>query len=349
MRYAHMLLIWAALSLATRGTAREFRELALHHAVRAETVPIIDGSLDEACWKLAPPFSRYTHDAGKNPQETHIRIVWDDRGITFGVINMEAHPERIRASVRTRDGGQVWADDSNEFYVDPTATGYALYKFDVNSIGTIADFWQPDPGFTDHSWSATSARAASSTGTDAWTLEFFVPWSDLGVRAAPGDLWMFFHRRLAWTDADGKLTVTSSTGGNFMERKFGYISFTTAELPTPEALGERLGSAAAPWVVPMKNRWLWANGDGTPRLAEPPAVVAHYRELAEEAVSAAVELAATGTGERNAAALAELDRRLTVADDLMPVDAAASYQALIREGEELRDEIALEHFLTNAQ
>ena len=186
-----LLLVMAAGPLG----AAPLQRLALHVAVKADRTPVVDGRLDEACWKAAPAFTQYIRGYGKNYQDTSIRVVWTDAGITFGIVNSEKHLSRLKVSVRSRDGGYVWADDSAEIYLDPTATGYTVFKFDVNCIGTIGDFWQVDPGFTDVSWSASSAKAGCARTADAWTIEFFVSWADLKKTAHPGDVWMMMHQR----------------------------------------------------------------------------------------------------------------------------------------------------------
>jgi len=339
----------AATVLATNASAEPLRELAVHHAVKVSAPLAIDGRLDESCWARAPAFTRYRHDGGQNPQDTSLRVVWGDRGLTFGVVSREARPGRIRASVRTRDGGHVWADDSTEFYLDPTATGYSLFKFDVNCIGTIADFWQPDPGFVDLSWSASSARAAGVIGTDAWTTEFFVSWADLGKMPVPGEVWKFYHRRLAWTGPDGKLTVTSTTGGNYTARIFGYLYFTDGPPPAPLELGEKLRIASVPWIVPIGEQWLWASGDGRLRCAEPQTVIEHYRGEARRVLDRARDLAAgVDTAAVTRAGVGALEKRFAAAAEQTPAKSAATYQGLIQAGRELQDEIALQKFLVNA-
>ena len=335
---------------ASTAAAAPLRELAVHQAVKAAKTPTVDGRLDEPAWQRAPVFTRYRHDGGDNPQETSIRIVWDDQGITFGIVNSEAHPGRLRASVRTRDGGYVWSDDSAEFYLDPTATGYSLFKFDVNSVGTIGDTWQPDPGFVDQSWSASSARAAGRVGKTAWTLEFFVSWADLQRTPAPGDVWMFFHRRLAWTDKDAKLTTTSTSGGHYGNRVFGYIYFVAGDPPEPMEVGRKLMIAPPPWVAQTGGRWLWARTRQSLQRRPPQAVAQHYRGEARRALDRVRDFAAASRGVDAARDLAALEARFAAAAETGAVVArAAAYHALIRDGEELRDEIALQHFLVNAK
>ena len=334
---------------AGTAAAAPLRELAVHQAVKVAKTPTIDGKLDEPAWQQARAFTRYRHDGGENPQRTSIRIVWDDQGITFGVVNSEAHLDRLRATVRTRDGGHVWSDDSAEFYLDPTATGYSLFKFDVNSIGTVADTWQPDPGFVDHSWSAAWVQAAGSVGEATWTLEFFVSWADLQKTPAAGDVWMFFHRRLAWTGRDAKLTTTSTTGGNYGKRIFGYIYFVAGEPPLPIEVGRELMIASPPWVAQAGGRWLWARAKQNLRYDPPEAVAQYYRGAARQALDRVRDFAAARQGVDAADGLAALEARFAAAAATeSAVDRAAVYHALIRDGEELRDEIALQHFLVNA-
>lgn len=240
-------------------TAEELRILPLHFAVRAGKSPTLDGSLEDPAWSQAPAFSAYRLLYGDKPQKTSLRIIYDHKGIYFGVKNYEDKTDKLKVTVRSRNGGHVWEDDSAEFYVDTTGTGAAMYKFDVNSVGAIADFWQVDMGFTDYNWSASTAVSATVKAKDFWTIEFFVGNTDLKVQPKPGDVWMFMHQRFTYTS--GNRTAQSSSGGNFGNRKFGYLFFVDTGFPAADDIIARIKKTVqAPWLVEFQGQYYYYDG-----------------------------------------------------------------------------------------
>lgn len=238
----------------------ETRNLSVQYALKTDDVIKIDGKLDEAAWKKAPEFTDYRFIRGEMPKKTSLRILWGKHGIYFGVINYERKGYRLRTTVRTRDTGQIWADDSAEFYIDPPANGYSMFKFDINSAGAIGDFWQIDPGNTDHSYRASSAVSASQLKPDYWTMEFYVSYADLHLkRPEAGAIWAIMHRRLAYTE--GRLIDMSTSGGNYSNRRFGYVFMTeNGVLPKATVLAQLKRYATAPWLTKIGNEYFWTDG-----------------------------------------------------------------------------------------
>ena len=329
--------------------AAPLQRLALHIAVRADRAPVLDGRLDEACWKAAPAFTQYIRGYGSNYQDTSIRIVWTDAGITFGVVNSEKDLRRLKVSVRSRDGGYVWADDSAEIYLDPTATGYTVFKFDVNCIGTIGDFWQVDPGFTDISWSASSAKAACGRTADAWTIEFFISWADLKKTAHACDVWMMMHQRFSYTAADGHRCAVSTSGGNWYNRRFGYIFFVDKQLPTQRQIGQKLlKTARAPWVLPLEGKWLYAADRRVDDLTT-AAAVARLRASAKASLDAVAKVLKRAPDPSTQKQLDALRKRFDGAVPGAGIDGAFTAMKTLHEitgaASEVRDEALLAEML----
>lgn len=240
--------------------AAETQNLAVQYALKTDDVIKIDGKLDEAAWKKAPEFTDYRFVNGPMPKKTSLRILWGKHGIYLGVVNYERKGYSLRTTVRTRDGGHIWADDSGEFYIDPFANGYSMFKFDVNSVGAIYDFWQVDPGNIDTSYRSPSAVSASQILPDRWTIEFFVSYADMQVkRPEAGSIWAIMHRRLAYTE--GPLIDLSTSGGNFNNRRFGYVFMTeNGSLPRATVLAQLKRYASAPWLAKVGNEYFWTDG-----------------------------------------------------------------------------------------
>ena len=299
---------WTLLFLAAAIQAAPLRELSVQYAMRTDKPPTLDGDLSDPCWQKAPEFTRYRNGMGANHQKTSLRILWDDRGLYFGVKNYEKSLDKLKADIKTRDGGHIWADDSGEFYIDPTCTGYSMFKFEINCVGAVGDWWQVDMGFTDKEWSASSARAASGRTPDAWTIEFFVSWTDLKRTPKSGDLWMLMHVRFLQTD--GPISAVSSSGGTFYDRKFGYIYFIDGKTPPPLELGAKLmATATQPWALPVGDDWLLASG-GKLELEKPDGIVRRLEAKAAKELDAADALQAKYPDPAQAKALKSLRDRL---------------------------------------
>ena len=250
----------AAFGFFAAGIAAETRSLAVHYAVKTDEEIKIDGNLDEAAWQTVPEFTEYRFVRGPMRKKTSVRILWGRHGIYFGVVNYEREGYHLKTTVRARDGGQIWADDSNEFYIDPKANGYGMFKFDVNSAGAIGDFWQIDPGNTDLQYTASSAAAASRLMPDHWTLEFYVSYSDLHTDVPKeGDVWAIMHRRLAYTE--GPLIDMSSSGGHYWNKHFGYLFMTgDGNLPRETVLEQLRKYANPPWLTKVGGICFWTDG-----------------------------------------------------------------------------------------
>lgn len=329
---------------AVSTSAEPLRELAINFALKAKQTPTLDGKLDEACWKQVPEFTRYRVRTkklpkGKHAQKTSLKILWDNRGIYFGVTNYEKNLEILKANARTRNDGYVWADDSSEFYLDPTCTGYTHFKFNVNSIGTIADFWQVDMGFTDTNWSASSAKAVCGKTADAWVMEFFISWHDLKKTPQVGNIWMLIHRRLEYTS--GKLIDYSTSGGAHNDWKFGYIYFIDQTVPSPEKLGAKLLKIASPdWVLPINGKWLWAK-DKKVDVTTEQAIQTSLRQQAETALKKAAGVLKSFPSKQLTAKLNQLQKQFDEANQKNGFAIMADFSEITTEAEKMDKEAQL--------
>lgn len=208
---------------------REIRTIASLQVQPVVQGPTIDGRLDEPAWAQASIANIYYEYFKPNPSlgelNTDLRMVYDAHGLYIGIINHEPNPDLLRITKSTRDAPRLWQDDCAELYFDPRSTGVAFRKFTVNAHATRSDSRRTDVGVTDENWSGYGWRAATTIGSDRWIVEIFVPWSDLGATAHPGDVWRFNHTRYAWTT--GKFRgVTWAAGANYNAiDRFGYLCF----------------------------------------------------------------------------------------------------------------------------
>jgi hypothetical protein len=109
-------------------------------AVRTPKRPVIDGRLDDAVWRLAPPSTSFTQhfpDEGAPPTErTEVRILYDDDAIYIGIDCEQVHSPVVKRLMR-RDtplpSDSVWID------IDSRRDGLSAFHFGVNAAGVLSD------------------------------------------------------------------------------------------------------------------------------------------------------------------------------------------------------------------
>jgi hypothetical protein len=239
-------------------SAAPVRQLSFYEANYTKTRPTIDGKLDDACYKQAKVYKSYYVYFKPNPEpgklKTEFRMLYDNTGVYLGIVNYEKNLEKVRKKYTVRDAPALWTDDCAEIYFDPYCDGVGFTKFVVSAGGVTGDSRRIDAAVSLPDWNGSAWNAAVSFRKDAWVIEAFFPWQDLGGRAASGSLWKFCHVRYAWST--GKfIGVSSSPGGCYNRPEdFGYIYFAGEKPVGPKQIGELLAKKATP-------PWCLAQGD----------------------------------------------------------------------------------------
>ncbi|MHB9139750.1 MAG: sugar-binding protein [Victivallaceae bacterium] len=230
------------------------RTLSFCTAVYTGETPVINGKLDDQCWKRAEVYSSYYEYFKPNPGQgglkTELRMLWNEQGIFLGITNYDAKVSQMKATHTTRDASDLWEDDCVELFFDPQAEGIGFTKFVINSLGTISDMRQIDAAVTLDDWNASGLEVATSMRSDAWIIEMFVPWSDLGQLPTTGSIWKFCNVRYAWSNGTF-IGVTSSPGGNYSNTGgFGFLYFSDGKPLDSEQTARLLaGKASPPWCL----------------------------------------------------------------------------------------------------
>lgn len=222
-------------------------EIRVYPAPRAEGPITVDGALDEPCWERAPLVGGFTrHDRPELVEvQTFFRVLYDDRRLYFGVICDEPLMDEMVPVAQARDAHAVFRGESIEIFVDPDHDHTDYYQFAVNSAASMYDSRKTDP-----SWNADIV-AGVTLGEDGWTLEFAIPWEDLGVTPAPGVVLGFNVCRNRHIGNDRQWSNWSQTKANFHDpERFGHLVLS----PTPEQIGRlgdefRKGGRRGPIVV----------------------------------------------------------------------------------------------------
>ena len=231
------------------------REVSFYCARPAKVAPVMDGKIDDPCWKNVPEFtSTYEYfkpNPGPGKLKNSIRIVYTEQGLYMGIIHYTDNPKEIRATITDRDNSSLWTDDCTEIYIDADAQAIGWRKFVINPIGTILDAWRIDAAVLREDWTADGMEIKTLITNNSWNVEAFFPWSVFNKKAVPGDTWMYCHIRYAW--GGGKFTgTTSSPGGNYCSTSnFGYLYFATEDQKIDlDGIAAMLGSKIAPpWCL----------------------------------------------------------------------------------------------------
>lgn len=262
-RFAFLVVVFLVVVASAQMRAISF------YAVPTVTAELqIDGRLDEAAWQQAPTSTAYYQYFVPNPPpgklKTEHRLLYNERGLYLAISNFEANPEKLRKTVTDRDNLRLWTDDCAEIYIDSYGNGIGFRRFVVNALGTVGDMMRLDGAVSLDEWSGDGWFARVGIEADRWIIEAFFPWSDLGKRPEPGDVWMFCHVRYAYTSGSF-IGVTSSAGGNYSNTgDFGYLCF---QKEGQEASAEEIGAilqtrVAPPWGLVVGNQLVCDIGHG---------------------------------------------------------------------------------------
>lgn len=243
------------------------REVSFYTPTVTSKAPVIDGKLDDECWKKAPIYDNTYEYFKPNPNagklKNSFQIVYNEHGMYLGIINYEKNPEKLRMNVKNRDNSATWLDDCAELFIDSDGQGVGHRKFTVSASGAFADIWRIDGAVVRHDWDSTGTIIKTGVNKDNWVIECFFPWEDLGKKAGEGDIWMFCHIRYAWTSGSF-IGTTSSPGGNYSATgNFGYLCFAGEKPVKTETITNTfMQRIAPPWCVQINDNLISNRGKG---------------------------------------------------------------------------------------
>ncbi len=162
--------------LAGRAVAQEA------HAVRIQgDPPAIDGRLDEAVWREAPPITQFVQrepvEGRAASESTEVRFLYTDRALYVGFRGFDREPHRIVGRLVRRD--QRIVSDYFNLFLDSYYDRRSAFEFSLNPSGARRDvFIYDDGGGRDESWDPVYdwATRVDSLG---WVAELRIPFSQL--------------------------------------------------------------------------------------------------------------------------------------------------------------------------
>ena len=141
---------------------------------KAVAQPVIDGKLDDPCWAQAEgrDFVSAMNKTNSVPKyATHVKAVWTDKGVTFGVKCIEPAVKQMNFGAPQ---GDPWGQDTFEIFFDCSGSGeghwYQLL-IDINErYSPVTDGPQ---------WNPKDVKVKIQPNDGFWTMEVYLPYSDL--------------------------------------------------------------------------------------------------------------------------------------------------------------------------
>ena len=151
-------------------------------AVKVDYPPIIDGILDDACWKIAPQADRFTHVRTKKviEDDSVVKLVYTPKAIYVGWHLYDSQPNKI-ATVQTKD--QIRFDSAIEDWVSFSIDPFHSHRFAdrtffmANPLGK--KYVKIDPNDPDLNKRINQWNVAAKIVKDGWIVEMEIPWEML--------------------------------------------------------------------------------------------------------------------------------------------------------------------------
>ena len=176
-----------------------------------KVAPKIDGVLSDACWNGAEVKGAWVDVyTGKKPlAPTQAYITYDSRCLYVVFNNFEPRMKDLVTDAGERDGN-VWSDDSNELFLDPSGGKGEYYQIIVNSKGVLYDGYARDSG-----WDG-KIKVATKKADKGWTVEMAIPLEAMRVKGSPrGQTWTANFCRNRLTGGDAEAFAWGDTGESF--------------------------------------------------------------------------------------------------------------------------------------
>jgi len=176
---------------------------------KTASAPLIDGKIDDACWKNAETLLDFGHKDMGTPAvyASEARLLHDDKNIYIAVVCKDPDPAHLLAT-ETKQDGNVSAENELEVFFDTKRDGTTIHQFLLNSLGTQCDL-RHENGKGDMAWNG-AWDAKTVVLPDGWSAEITIPFTDLGVPApVPGDIWRFNICRVRHNSADSNVEYSA--------------------------------------------------------------------------------------------------------------------------------------------
>jgi hypothetical protein len=189
-------------ALAVCAAACGAAEVKSYRCPKVADPPTIDGRLDDAAWKLAPPVRLVLSETGSPAaKKTIARMCWDDSCL---YVSFDCEDEDIWGTYTQRDD-PVYNEEVVEVFASPACDLKHYFELNVSPRNVVFDSHVFDPvaghpsAPTTSLWNCEGLRTAvcvdgtldCRTDTDKrWSAELAIPFAGLGTSTPkPGQRW----------------------------------------------------------------------------------------------------------------------------------------------------------------
>ena len=150
---------------------------------RLDNPPLIDGRLEDACWKTISPVSGFfQHDPLNGAPASEETLAWaayDQNNLYFAFLMKDSHPERIWAELTPRNDYEN--NDAITLILDTYNDKRTSISFTVNPKGvqknSVETIWKSEATLRPDGWAAEMAIPFKSlrfspTGSQVWGVNF---------------------------------------------------------------------------------------------------------------------------------------------------------------------------------
>jgi hypothetical protein len=175
--------------------------------------PVIDGKLDDACWKHGTWAGNYTqfipNEGAKPTWPTELNIQYDDKNLYIAFRAFDGEPDKIHRLAGVRD--EIVGD-----MVGVTFDSYRDYRtgfeFTMTAWGQKVDLVLFNPMNWDFNWNAVW-KGKVGTEDSAWVAEYEVPLSQLRYSGKEEQVWgMHTWRWISRLQEESNWEKQSKTG-----------------------------------------------------------------------------------------------------------------------------------------
>lgn len=153
-------------------------------AVRIETPPVIDGSLDDAAWQDATVITDLLQlkpvEYDPPSERTEFLLMYDENFLYIAARAFDSQPDRITAKM-LRQGGGLRNEDRVKVVLSPFNDKRSGYSFMINPNGSRFDGIYKDNDF-EGDWNGIWL-GESQINNDGWTTEIAIPYKTLSFVA----------------------------------------------------------------------------------------------------------------------------------------------------------------------
>jgi hypothetical protein len=171
-----------------------------YHTVRLKGAPpVIDGKLDDDCWKNEGEWSQnfiqnIPVERGQPTYPTRIKILYDDKNIYYALRAWDPEPEKINRFVGNRDDNSI--GDLISVAFDTYHDYRAAPEFNINAGGNKTDLIVTDALSVNLNWNAVW-EGKTAINDSSWTVEYRIPFSQLRYNRSDSSMvWGLHSRRI---------------------------------------------------------------------------------------------------------------------------------------------------------